>query len=255
MLFKQLIKPIPLRYEGKKTLGTSAYIFNFTPQKLLKWQAGQQVLLELQLRDKHRTLQSFPIISAPSENVFKIATKINPETPDAFKQQLMKLKLGDTLNARGVFGHTVIKNYAKDYAFLTAGIGIASFRPILKQLIDSGRLDTKITLFFVGNKDSHYFKDELNDYKMQLKNLEIEYIYKPNRITGQIIVAKLGDKLLKTTYFIGGSPTIVRNYRRILLGLGVSYRSIKSNHYLLIKHHQNENPARLIAIKWFNQLI
>jgi nitric oxide dioxygenase len=249
MLFKHLIRPIKLRYDGKKTLGPNAYSFVFTSPKPLRWQAGQQVLLEILLPDKHRTVQSFPIMTAPAEKVFRIATKINPDSPDVFKQTLMKLKPGDTITSRGIFGHTVIRNYSKEYAFLTAGIGIAPLRAILKQLIISQRLDTKITLFFVGNKDSHYFKDELNDFKTKLKNLDVEYIYKPDRITGQIVMAKMGDRLLKTTYFIAGSPTIVRNYRRILLGLGVSYRSIKSNHYLLIKHHQNDNPARLLTIK------
>lgn len=243
MLIKQLFKPQKLRYSGKKSLGPNAYIFAFQPLKPLKWKAGQHTILELQLANGHRSVESFPIVSVPAENSFKIATRIIPETRSVFKQALLKLKVGEIINTRGVFGRTIIKNYSKEYVFLAAGIGIANFRPILKQLILSGHIDTKITLFFVGNKDSHYYKDELRDLTAKLKNFEVEYIYKPERITGQILQTKLGDRLQNITYFIAGAPSIVRNYDRILLGLGIKPKNIKSNHYPLIRHHQHDNLA------------
>jgi ferredoxin-NADP reductase len=243
MLLKQLFKPQKLRYNGKKSLGPNAYIFAFQPLKPLKWKAGQHAILELQLASGRRSVESFPIVSLPAENSFKIATKIIPETRSVFKQALLKLKVGEVINTRGIFGRTIIKNYSKEYAFLAAGIGIANFRPILKQLILDSHTNTKVTLFFVGNKDNHYYKDELQDFATKLKNFEIEYIYKPERITGQVLQAKLGDGLQNITYFIAGAPSIVRNYDRILLGLGIKPRNIKSNHYPLIRHHQRENQA------------
>jgi ferredoxin-NADP reductase len=244
MLIKNLVKPIKLHYSGKKTLGLNAYIFTLEPQEPVSWKAGQHALLEITPKEGHRLLEAFPIVSAPSENIFRIATKIKPESHDQFKHLLLRLKIGDELSVRGIFGRTIIKRPYKEYAFLTNGIGIATFRAILKQLVLDNQLDTKITLFFVGDKDNHHFKDELSDFKTSLKNLQIEYIYKPERITGQTLEDKLGNRLHSITYFIAGSPTIVRNYRRILLGLGIKPRMIKSNHYPLIKNHQHENPIR-----------
>jgi ferredoxin-NADP reductase len=244
MALKHLFKPAVLQYEGKNNLGPNAYIFNFKPIEPLHWQAGQQVLLELQLPSGRRVVESFPILNAPSEKGFKIATRVLPESPDQFKQALLKLKIGGQLKVRGIFGRMIIKKAAKDYAFLTTGIGIAVFRAILKQLITDNLLDTKITLFFVGNKDSHYFKEELTEFKTKLKNLQIEYIYKPDRITGQVLEDTLGKDLSKTTFFIAGSPVLINNYRRLLQGLGVVSKAIKSNHYPFIKHHQHENPAQ-----------
>ncbi len=244
MLIKNLVKPIKLRYSGKKTIGLNAYTFAFEPQEPISWKAGQHVLLEIVPKEKRRLFEAFPIVSAPSENIFRIATKIKPEDHDQFKHLLLKLKIGDELNIRGIFGRTIIRRPYKEYAFLTNGLGIATFRSILKQLVLDNQLDTKITLFFVGNKDSHYFKDEISQFKSDLKNLTVEYIYIPERITGQTLEDKLGNRLHFITYFVAGSPTIVRNYRRILLGLGIKSRMIKSNHYPLIKNHQHENPIK-----------
>jgi NAD(P)H-flavin reductase len=244
MLIKQLLKPLKLRYNGKKTLGPNAYVFTFQPLKPLVWKAGQHAILEILLHNNRRSMESFPIVSAPGESSFKIVTKIIPESHDVFKQALLKLKIGEVINTRGLFGRTIIRDHSKEYAFLTAGVGMASFRAILKQLILDGHLNTKITLFFVGNKESHYFKDEIRELEAKLKNLEVEYIYKPERITGQILQDKLGDRLQNITYFLAGSPIIVRNYRRILLGLGIKPRNIKNNHYPLIRHHQHNGVVK-----------
>lgn len=243
MDIKRLLKPTKLRFAGKRVLGPNAYAFGFISTQPLKWKAGQQALLDIPLADGRRSIQSFPIVSAPCERTFVIATRVLPEKPDSSKQILLKLKVGEYVNIRAIFGRTVIKNIFKEYAFLTTGIGIAVFRAILKQLVYEKHFDTKITLFFVGNKDSHYFKDELEDFREKLKNLRIEYIYKPERITGQVLEDKMGQRLFKTIYFIAGSPILVRNYRRLLTGLNVPARLIKSNHYRFIKHHQHENPA------------
>lgn len=245
MIVKQLIKPVPIKYNGKKSIGSDAYIFSFIPQKPLKWKAGQQVLLEIHPANKNRNLQVMPIVSAPCENVFQIATKTNTNDLDLFKKLLLKLKIGDLINVRGVFGNTTVKNPSKSYAFLTSGIGIGIFRAILKQLITNEQKTVKINLFFVGNKDAHYFKDELTDFKKQLKNLDIEYIYKPSRITGQTLVTKLGDNLQKTIFFLSGTSAIVKNYRRILLGLDIPLRSIKTNRYILSKKHYHDKPAQI----------
>lgn len=249
MLVKQAVKPTLLRYEGKKSLGSNAYVFNFKPQKPLKWRAGQQILLEINPANKTRKLQVVPIVSAPCEEILQVATKTNPESLDSFKRLLLKLKIGDLINARGVFGNTVIKNSGKKYAFLTTGIGVGVFRAILKQLVADKQTEVTINLFFVGNKDTHYFKDEITDFKKQLKNLEVEYIYKPNRITGETLVSKLGDNLQKTIFFLSGTSAIVKNYRRILLGLHIPFRHIKTNRYALSKKHYHEQPAQTEILK------
>ena len=231
MYFKHLLIPAELKYDAKKELGPFCYSFNFVASKPLTWKAGQYALLEIKSPDGSKRLRPFSIASAPGESVVTIATKIDSENQDDFKQALFNLKKGSLVKFRGPIGRMYIKNYSKNYAFLTTGIGITTFRSILKQLVLDGRLDTKITLFFVGNKDTHYFKDELTSLKSALRNFNIDYIYKPDRITGQTVEEVIGKDLDSTIYFLSGSSNLIKSYRRTLMGLGISPKNIKSNNF------------------------
>lgn len=232
MVIKNLVLPNKLIFDSKHEIGPSTYSFNFTIPKPIKWHAGQHAILELELPDGKKGFRPFSIASAPGENLIAIGTKINDDNTDLFKQTLFRLKRGTPAWLRGPIGRAYIKHNSEQYGFLTTGIGITPFRAILKQLVLDGNLDTKITLFFVGNKDTHYFKDELNSLKNVLRNFSIEYIYKPERITGQVIEEKLGKDVAQTIFFISGSPALVRNYKRTLLGLGVPRVHIKSSTFV-----------------------
>lgn len=243
MALKHFVFPIGLTYDGKKEINPDTYAFNFVSDEPVAWKAGQSAVFQLRLADKHSVFRPYAIASAPGERVITIATKISKDSQDPFKKALLKLKKGDKAYLRGPLGKTYIDSYDKEYAFLTTGIGITPFRSILKQLVMDGQLDTKITLFFVGNKDSHHFKEEINALKPVLRNFDIEYIYKPERITGQVLEDKLGDDIKKTSFFISGSPALIRTYRRTLLGLGVKRKDIKSITFYKFNAKSNKGVA------------
>ena len=234
MPVKHLLRPIQLIFTGKSEIGPNVFAFNFSFLKPVSWKAGQYGILEITLPNGKTARKALSIASAPGECIVTIATKIPIDHIDEFKQALIIMKKGTPLKLRGPVGPMHIKDYAASYAFLATGIGITPFISILKQL-ELDNKDTKITLFYVGNNESHYFKDELNRIKSTLSNVSIEYIYRPERITGQIVQDKLGKELLQTIFLLGGSPNMVRGYRRTLQGLGVERKNIKSNPYLNIK--------------------
>jgi ferredoxin-NADP reductase len=228
-------KKTNLIYKGKKTVGNRVFCFSFESEKDIKWQAGQHCILYLLTSSSKIIKKPFTIVSSPSENTINVATKFSKETNDIFKKTMLKLKPGDQVFLKGPFGSLTVSDLKKDYAFLTTGMGITAFRSILKELTFLGDIETKITLFFVGNRESHYFKEELNDFKSILRNLTIIYIYKPERITGQIIEETMGQDLLNTYYYLSGSHSLVKSNRRTLLGLGVKKDHIKSNPHLKLK--------------------
>ena len=203
--------------------------------------AGQHGILEIKLPNGKKSRKSFAIASAPGEGLITIATRIPKDANNQFKRALLNLKRGSAAKLRGPVGPMHVKDKSKAYAFLATGIGITPFRAILKQLEIERAADTKLTLFYAGNTDNHFFKDELSQIKSTLKNLSIEYIYKPERITGQIISDKLGKDLDKTVFYLAGSKNMVRGYKRTLQGLGVANRRIKSNPFLSLK---NRLPRR-----------
>jgi ferredoxin-NADP reductase len=234
MPIKELLKPIGLNYVGKKEVSPYVYCFNFMPERPLKWEAGQHGIIAIKKdpTSKKTIKRSFSITSAPDENIISIITRIPKDKADNFKTQLMALKKGDAANLRGPIGNMRIRGLDQNYAFLATGLSIAPFRSILKQLALSGGADTKITLFYVGSRDNHIFKDELSEFKLTLKNLSIEYIYKPDRITGQFVEDILGEELYNTTFFLSGPPKTIKGYRRTLLGLGVAKNNIIRSRYL-----------------------
>jgi ferredoxin-NADP reductase len=235
MPIRHLFKPVRLIFAGKSEIGPSAWAFNFSYLKPLSWRAGQHGILEITLVNGKTARKVFSIASAPSEGVVTIATKIPIDHIDEFKQTLLKMKRGTPAKLYGPVGSMHIKNHSHSYAFLATGIGITAFRSILKQLELENRVDTKITLFYVGSSESHYFKDELNKIKSALDNVSIEYIYQPERITGQVLEEKLGKDLYQTVFFLAGSPNMIRSYRRTLQGLGITRKYIKYNSILNIK--------------------
>jgi ferredoxin-NADP reductase len=232
MSIKSLIKPIKLNYKGKTQLSNNAYIFDFLPSKTIEWHAGQHASFEIPMPTGRNRRKTFSIASAPGEGIVSIATRIIEDRPDMYKKSLLRLKKGTEVKMRGPIGPMWIKDYSKHYAMLATGIGITPFRAILKQLALDGITNIEVTLFFVGDKDNHFFKEGFLEIKSVLKNIRLEYIYKPDRITGHLLEEKLGKDLYSTVFLLAGSPNMVKSYSRTLQGLKIRRKNIIRNPFL-----------------------
>jgi len=228
MSFKHFLKPSNLKLKDKQLIAPDTYIFNFAIEEPLHWHAGQYGILEIKLPSGRTGRKPFAIASAPNEKIITIVTKIKPDNQDSFKLHMLQLKKGSGAKLRGPIGSMHIKDHHKNYAFLATGIAIAPFRAILKQLEDE-TTKPSITLFYVNSGNGHYFKEELNSLKSKFENLQIIYITKPDRITGQTIEDTLGKAMFDTTYFLSGSAKLINNYKRTLMGLGIASGQIKNN--------------------------
>lgn len=231
---KNILRSVKLEFKSKKQIAPGVWTFSFTAPKPISWKAGQHGVFFLKTVHGKRSVRSFSISSAPSENIVSITTRCTSEPLSSFKQTLKKLAKGDNITMRGPVGPLYIKSEAAEYAFLATGIGITPFRAILKEMSAKGQKN-KVTLFFAGNKDNHFFRDELSELNAKMPNLKIKYIYYPERLTGSLIEEALGESLLATTFFVSGSPKIIKSYRRTLSGLGVKRRSIKSDTFFTMK--------------------
>lgn len=232
MLISSLLKPHKITYRGKSQIGPDAYIFDFVAEKPFKWHAGQYASIEIPMPTGRNRRKTFSIASAPLENTLSIATRIIEDRPDIYKKALLGLKKGTQAKLRGPDGPLGIKNHSTHYAFLATGIGVTPFRAILKQITLEGITDFEASLFYVGSRENHFFKDDFSEIKSVLKNLKINYIYKPERITGHLLEESLGKELFDTTFLLAGSPYLVKSYRRTLLGLKVKRKNIISNPFL-----------------------
>jgi len=234
MALKHLALPVKLVYKNKYSVAPDVYAFNFTPNSPLVWKAGQHGFFEIPLANGKTGRRPFSISSAPSEGIITFTTRIVPEHASEFKKSLLKLKKGTEIKLRGPIGPLHISPSEKKYALLATGIGITPFRSILKEL-STVKAENKITLFYVGNKDNHFYRDDLSEARATLPNFSIEYIYKPERITGHVIEDVIGTEISDTTFFLSGSSKMVKSYRRTLQGLGVPRKHIKNDTFFRLK--------------------
>ena len=80
---------------------------------------------------------------------------------------------------RGPVGPLYMRKDSDEYAFLATGIGITPFRALLKKWPQPAK--NKVTLFFAGNKDNHFFRDELSELNAKMPNLKIKiHLLPPN---------------------------------------------------------------------------
>lgn len=234
MAIKHLAFPQKLTFKRKKRIAPEVYSFTFTPEAPVSWKAGQHGIFEITLLNGKTGRKPFSISSAPSENDITITTRIRPKTTSKFKKALKKLKKGDNAKVRGPLGRMYIKDPFKNYAFLASGIGITPFRAILKQLYIDNQA-TKITVFYTGNKENHFFRDEFSEINTKMPNIKFNYIYLPERIRGHNIEETLGAELEETIFFLAGSSAMVKSFRRTLAGLNIPKKHIKSSSFLKLR--------------------
>ncbi len=215
-------------FKSKKEIAPGVFSFTFQPIKPLTWEAGQHVTIYIKGGTKKNRKRTFSVSSAPSENLITITTRMHSPALSPFKQHLKKLKKGAEISFRGPTGPLITKDETQKYVFLATGIGITPFRAILKEM-EFKKSQTKVTLIFAGNKENHFFRDELSEINAKMKNLTIRYIYKPERLTGQTIEEELKDAIFDSIFFLTGSQRLVKSYRRTLLGLGVKNSKIKDD--------------------------
>lgn len=234
MALKHLALPVKLAFKNKEIIAPDVYAFNFVPSSPLGWKAGQHGFFEIPLINGKTGRRPFSISSAPSEGVVTFTTRITTDHASEFKKSLLKLKKGTEIKLRGPIGPLHITPGETKYALLATGIGITPFRAILKEL-SLAKAENKITLFYVGNKDNHFYREDLSDARSALPNFSIEYIYKPERITGHVIEDCLGPEIADTVFFLSGSSKMVKSYRRTLQGLGVPRKRIKNDTFFRLK--------------------
>ena len=231
MAIRNLAFPHTLTFKRKTKIAPEVYSFSFTPETPIVWQAGQHGIFEIPLVNGKTGRKPFSLSSAPSETDITITTRVRGKNASKYKKSLLKLKKGTAVKLRGPVGRMHIKEPAKSYALLASGIGITPFRSMLMELYLQ-KQPTKVTVFYAGNKENHFFREDFSEINSKMPNIKFVYIYLPERIRGQNIEETLGNELSETIFFVAGSSKMVKSLRRTLVGLNVPKKNIKSSVFL-----------------------
>lgn len=204
------------------------FIITFDYPKGLTWDPGEHALFTLPGKKvKGQPFRIFSVASSPSEDKFFIATHAN-EPLSSFKENLLSLSKGDTVNMLGPFGWYKVKDTTSPIVLIAAGIGITVNRALIKQLEHDTRRDV---LLVYSSSDTHLFKDELD--RIAENNPKFHPFYTTNRVQTRETYLKLADTLGNDAiYYVAGAPKSVNDISKRLRKHDVSFTHIVFDPYI-----------------------
>ena len=168
---------------------------------------------------------TYSLSSSPTEDMLAITFKLGISP---FKQRLQSLKPGDEM---------YISQYGNDYGFhlkhnrssvlIAGGIGIAPFRSMLKEMVDTGN-QNDLQLLYLSKETPYAFAEQIDIWQSELANVDVHYIdtSQLNRKEREKLI--LGH--LDTTadyYFIAGPEGMVEANEHLLLNMGIDLKKIR----------------------------
>lgn len=196
--------------------------FEFTAPDSISWQPGQYIHYTFPHSDADdRGIERwFTISSAPFEKDIWISTRISKDRSSTFKQKLLGLKPGDTIETDAPEGDFTITDLTKNYVFVAGGIGITPFRSILKQLHHERKAIRAELLYANRDTSTIPYKNELEAISREQNGLNITYFIGENRIDAEALKAA-GAKLHDPIYYVSGPEPMVEAFKTILESIGV----------------------------------
>jgi ferredoxin-NADP reductase/Na+-translocating ferredoxin:NAD+ oxidoreductase RnfD subunit len=192
----------------------------FTPGQYLEWTLMHP---KTDIRGNRRT---FSIASSPEDNEVHIGIK-SYEPSSSFKKALLALEPGAAIRAGHPAGDFMLPHDPKTPVVMIAGgIGITPFHSMIKHLVDSTEQRDVTLLYLAAKQEEFAYQDTFS----AAERLGIKTIYSTERLKPedlQNLITKDKDQ----KFYISGPDGLVRAYQKMLLGLGVARRSVKTDHF------------------------
>lgn len=194
--------------------------FAFLPGQYMEWTLAHEGA------DSRGLRRYFTIASAPQENL-KLGVKFyNPSS--TYKKKLLTLRPGDEVVATQLSGDfTLPKDPRKKLVFIAGGIGSTPFRSMVMHLLYKNE-KRPITLLYQNRQGEEVVYDEIFEKAEEVLGLRYKKIF--SALSSQTIKENV-PKYLESTFYISGPETMVTNYKKLLLGMGVPRRQVKTDYF------------------------
>jgi glycine betaine catabolism B len=220
------------------------YEFVFQTKQPFVFQAGQYLewTLPHPHPDSRGTRRFFTIASSPTEKTVRLGVRFNPNA-STYKKKLLSLQPGDTLLAGPLSGDfTLPQDERQKLVFIAGGIGITPFRSMFQYLIDSKEKRDLVLLYSNKSFEDISYQNFLDEAERVL-TAKIVYVltdktttpskagnYEQGYIT-ESMVRKHVTEWQNRWYYISGPNAMVESYKKVLTGMGVSQKNIKTDYF------------------------
>jgi len=209
----------------------------------ISYKAGQYLewTLPHEGTDMRGMRRYFTIASSPTEGDIKLGVKFAPQS-SSFKQNLRALEEGKTILAGQLAGDFILpKDANKKLVFIAGGIGITPFRSMIKYILDTD--EKRDVVLFYSNKTyaEIAYKDLLTEAAQRI-NLRSVYLVNEKEgvpggfpvevefITPDMIKNKVPD-YAERVFYLSGPDAMVTSYKKLLRGMGVPRKNIKTDYF------------------------
>lgn len=228
--------------KDKLKLSKDTYSFIFEKQKNFNFIPGQYMewTLPLKTADSRGNRRYFSLSSSPTEKEVAITVKFyNPSS--TYKKELLSFQNKKRITASQVSGDFILPNNLNvPMVFIAGGVGITPFRSMIKYIIDKNLKSDIVLIYSNRAEDEILFQDifkaaEKNGIKTVYCLTDETNIPKNwQGIKGHIneeAIRKTVSDYKKRMYYISGPQLMVRNFEKMLIGMGISKNKIKTDFF------------------------
>jgi ferredoxin-NADP reductase len=215
-----------LKFLRKLKEADGIYSYAFTIPKGFKFRAGQYMewTIAQNKSDRRGNRRYLTIASSPTEPGLMFTIK-QPHPSSSFKQQLEKLKPGDSILASRLAGDfTLPQDKSKKLALLAGGIGVTPFRSMAKFLQDTKQKRDITLLYSAASADEIAFKGLFDK-----AGLKPHYVTKSQ--LDELKIKSLVPDYDERRFYISGPLGFVNAMETNLLKLGVNSSEIITDYF------------------------
>ena len=216
---------------NKNQIAANTYLFEFEPLKRFAFKPGQYLewTLNHSGADTRGSRRFFSIASSPTETNVMLLTKFaNPGS--SFKKALADMKPGEEILASHLDGDFILPNDDSKLVLIAGGTGIAPFRSMIKNMIDTG--SKKDIIFFYTSRTEADFA--LKDLFAQAEEFGVKAHYiatdKEGFITPELIKKEVSD-FMDRKFYVSGPEPMVEAYEKMLYAMGIPKNKVTRDYF------------------------
>ena len=221
-----------VRFDHAEPQTATITSFYFRTEKPVAYEAGQFIQLRIphDRPDKRGDKRWFTLSSSPTEDLLAITTKFAPENGSSFKSSLRQLAPGTVVAMAEPMGDFVLpKDENIPLVFVGGGIGVTTYRSMIKSLLDHGEQRQIQLLYALSSPQDVVFTDVFGSSACDLQIIATKPDDGWTGLTGQLTAERIlelaGDCEGKLIYLSGPEP-MIEQFEKDLKKLGINKRQL-----------------------------